>query len=103
MTANLEEIQKSFKITNDNSAAGLIQTVFIIGYMITSPIFGFLGDRYSRKVIIAFGITAWSGLTLAGSFVPDDVSTFKFIFNFVCVSYLSPQFYCTLDLIYLAI
>ncbi|PIK46631.1 hypothetical protein BSL78_16496 [Apostichopus japonicus] len=72
VAANLEEIQKSFKITNDNSAAGLIQTVFIIGYMITSPIFGFLGDRYSRKVIIAFGITAWSGLTLAGSFVPDD-------------------------------
>lgn len=72
VAANLEEIQEYFKITEDNSAAGLIQTVFIIGYMVTSPVFGFLGDRYSRKMIIAVGITAWSALTLAGSFVPSQ-------------------------------
>ncbi|KAJ8043375.1 Protein spinster-like 1 [Holothuria leucospilota] len=72
IAANLGDIQRSFRISNNNSAAGLIQTVFIVGYMLTSPLFGYLGDRYSRKLIIASGITVWSALTLAGSFVSDD-------------------------------
>lgn len=68
------DIQSTFGISDNNSAAGLIQTVFIVGYMLTSPVFGYLGDRYSRKLIIASGITVWSALTLAGSFVSGDVS-----------------------------
>eukprot|EP00057_Strongylocentrotus_purpuratus_P001924 XP_003723489.1 PREDICTED: protein spinster homolog 1 isoform X1 [Strongylocentrotus purpuratus] len=72
IAANLPAIQKYFLIEDNNSAAGLLQTIFIVGYMVTSPIFGYLGDRYSRKLIVAFGILTWSGLTLAGSFVPPD-------------------------------
>ena len=57
-----------------NAEAGLIQTVFIVSYMILSPIFGYMGDRYNRKFIMAAGIFFWSIVTLAGSFVPSNVS-----------------------------
>ena len=49
--------------------AGLLQTVFIISYMIFAPLFGFLGDRYSRKWIMAMGVFLWSLTTLLGSFM----------------------------------
>ncbi len=47
---------------------GLLQTAFIVSYMLLSPIFGYLGDRYTRKYIIAIGILLWSVFTLVGSF-----------------------------------
>ncbi|CAI9744428.1 protein spinster homolog 1 isoform X3 [Octopus vulgaris] len=40
--------------------------------MLFSPIFGYIGDRYNRKYIMASGIFFWSCLTLAGSFVGRD-------------------------------
>ena len=47
---------------------GLLQTAFIVSYMILSPLFGYLGDRYTRKYIITVGILIWSAFTLTGSF-----------------------------------
>ena len=39
----------------------------MIGYFITSPVFGWLGDRWSRKWLIAAGILVWSvGTVLTG-------------------------------------
>lgn len=66
----LVDIQTYYHI--GNSEAGLIQTVFIASYMIFSPIFGYLGDRYNRKFIMGGGITLWSLLTLSGSFIGKD-------------------------------
>ncbi|XP_078338601.1 protein spinster homolog 1-like isoform X5 [Crassostrea virginica] len=66
----LVDIMSYYKISN--SDGGLIQTVFIISYMIFSPIFGYLGDRYNRKYIMGGGIALWSLLTLSGSFVGKD-------------------------------
>ena len=60
-----------------NSEDGLLQTVFIATYMVCSPVFGYLGDRYVRKVIMACGIFFWACVTLAGSFVPREVSDQK--------------------------
>ena len=37
-----------------------------------APLFGYLGDRYNRLVIMSGGILFWAGTTLAGSFVPAD-------------------------------
>ncbi len=37
--------------------------------MIFAPIFGYLGDRFSRKAIMAFGITLWGFTTLLGSYM----------------------------------
>jgi len=57
---------------NANGKAGLLTTAFIIIYMITAPIFGWLADRYSRWMIIGISVALWSlasGATgLAGSF-----------------------------------
>ncbi|XP_037077335.1 protein spinster-like isoform X2 [Pollicipes pollicipes] len=63
----LTDIQTHFDV--NDSMAGLLQTVFIISYMIFAPLFGFLGDRYSRKWIMALGVFIWSLTTLLGSFM----------------------------------
>merc|ERR1719219_2819522 len=48
---------------------GLLQTAFVIAYMIFAPLFGYLGDRYSRRAIMATGVFFWSVFTILGSFV----------------------------------
>ncbi|XP_013413275.1 protein spinster homolog 1 isoform X2 [Lingula anatina] len=57
----------------DDQLSGLLQTVFIVSYMLLSPLFGYLGDRYNRKIIMVAGICFWSGITLASSFVPANM------------------------------
>src|SRR4051794_17507612 len=42
-------------------------TGFVIVYMLTSPIFGALADRWSRKVMIALGVALWSLATGAAA------------------------------------
>ncbi|XP_032590412.1 protein spinster isoform X3 [Drosophila grimshawi] len=63
----LTEVQKEFSI--DNDSAGLLQTAFVISYMIFAPLFGYLGDRYSRRWLMAVGVALWSTTTLVGSFM----------------------------------
>lgn len=63
----LDRVQEAFEISK--SQQGLLQTVFVISYMVFAPIFGYMGDRYSRRVIMAFGVLLWSITTLAGSFM----------------------------------
>ncbi|XP_065092234.1 protein spinster isoform X2 [Ochlerotatus camptorhynchus] len=63
----LKDIQDQFQIGDDEG--GLLQTVFVLSYMICAPIFGYLGDRYSRKWIMALGVLLWSTTTLLGSFM----------------------------------
>ena len=53
----------------NNAMMGLLQTAFIVSYMIFAPLFGYLGDRYSRKAIMAAGVFLWSIFTLIGSFI----------------------------------
>lgn len=48
--------------------------VFICSYMFLAPVFGYLGDRYNRKLIMSVGIGFWSLVTLASSYTPNDVS-----------------------------
>ena len=58
----------------DDTEAGFLQTAFIVSYMILSPLFGYLGDRYTRKYIMTLGILLWSAFTLTGSFAVVSVS-----------------------------
>ncbi len=44
---------------------GAIMSAFMLGYFVTSPAFGWLGDRYRRKGLIAAGVLAWSVATAA--------------------------------------
>lgn len=59
---------------------GLLQTCFIVSYMLMAPVFGYLGDRYSRKYIMAYGVIFWSITTYLGSIVPKSV---PFLFFFM--------------------
>ena len=65
LSAVLPPLQKDLAI--DDEQAGRLVTAFMIGYFITSPVFGWLGDRWSRKWLIAAGILVWSlGTVLTG-------------------------------------
>ena len=65
LQAVLPSLQSELKI-GDGEAGG-IATAFMIGYFVTSPFFGYLGDRGSRKWLIAAGIFVWSlGTVLTG-------------------------------------
>ncbi|XP_043333543.1 protein spinster homolog 3 isoform X7 [Cervus canadensis] len=63
----LLDVQKFFHISDSN--AGLLQTVFISFLLLSAPVFGYLGDRHSRKATLSFGILLWSGAGLSSSFI----------------------------------
>lgn len=62
----LGDVKDEFNIGDDK--AGFLQTVFVVAYMIFAPLFGYFGDRYSRRLIMAFGVGLWSMTTLLGSY-----------------------------------
>ncbi|XP_050427807.1 protein spinster isoform X2 [Adelges cooleyi] len=76
----LSDIQKYFNIGDDQG--GLLQTVFVISYMIFAPAFGYLGDRYNRRLLMAFGVFLWSITTLVGSYM-DGYYQFLFFRSLV--------------------
>ncbi len=63
VAAVLPRIQDDLLLSNFEG--GLLATVFLLGYFLTSPLFGKLGDRVSRKKLIAFGVLTWSAATIA--------------------------------------
>lgn len=62
----------------NDAQLGALQTAFMIGYFITSPIFGFLGDKLNRKLLIVAGIVVWSLATLGAA----ASATFAWLFVF---------------------
>jgi predicted MFS family arabinose efflux permease len=65
LSAVLPSLQRDLNI-GDGDAGGLVKW-FLLGYFLTSPFFGYLGDRASRKWLIAAGIFIWSlGTVLTG-------------------------------------
>jgi MFS transporter, Spinster family, sphingosine-1-phosphate transporter len=61
----VEPIRLSFGLSD--AQAGRLNTAFMLGYFVTAPIFGYLGDRITRKWLIAAGIFVWSlGTVLSG-------------------------------------
>ena len=65
LSAVLPSLQGELRI--GDGEAGRIVTAFMIGYFVTSPFFGYLGDRVSRKWLIAAGIFVWSlGTVMTG-------------------------------------
>ena len=65
LAAVLEPVQAQFNLSDEQG--GRLNTAFMLGYFVTAPLFGYLGDRASRKWLIALGITVWSvGTVLTG-------------------------------------
>lgn len=55
-------VQDEFHLSK--AQLGYLTSAFLAFYMVAAPFVGPLADRYSRKLIIAFGAIFWSGLTL---------------------------------------
>jgi len=51
-----------------DAQTGRINSAFMLGYFLTAPVFGYLGDRISRKWLIALGIFVWSAGTVLTGF-----------------------------------
>ncbi|KHN81788.1 Protein spinster -like protein 1 [Toxocara canis] len=67
----LTDVQLHFAV--DDARIGLLQTVFIIFYMSSALISGFLGDRYNRKWLITTGTACWVFGVFASSFIPGNL------------------------------
>ena len=55
-------IMRDLNLTN--AQGGALVSAFVIGYTVFAPIFGYLGDRYNRVHIMAFGVLMWSFATI---------------------------------------
>lgn len=65
LAAVLPPLQQELGLRDEQ--AGTIGTAFMLGYFLTSPIFGYLGDRWPRRWLIAAGVFVWSlGTLLSG-------------------------------------
>nr|BAD18797.1 unnamed protein product [Homo sapiens] len=73
----LLDIQEVFQISDNH--AGLLQTVFVSCLLLSAPVFGYLGDRHSRKATMSFGILLWSGAGLSSSFISPRYSWLFFL------------------------
>ncbi len=66
-------ITKEFLLTN--TQAGYLMSAFVLGYFVFSPIFGYLGDRFDRRRVMASGLFAWSAATAMTAWA-SSVATF---------------------------
>jgi MFS family permease len=63
------EIRRTFFLPDDPDAmakTGALATAFLVSYMVTAPLFGWLADRVSRWWIVGLSVAVWS-LASAGS------------------------------------
>jgi predicted MFS family arabinose efflux permease len=68
VVASLVESLKRSELHLSDVQLGYLATGFIVVYMLTSPIFGTLGDRGKRPRLIAAGVAIWSLATALGGF-----------------------------------
>ena len=75
VSALVESLKKS-ELHLSDVQLGSLMSGFIIVYMLTSPLFGTLGDRKRRPPLVAFGVAVWSLATGLGGFARNFVSLF---------------------------
>ncbi|HEV8431939.1 MAG TPA: MFS transporter [Thermoanaerobaculia bacterium] len=74
LSSVLEAIKRDLHFSD--TQLGSLATGFIIVYMLTSPVFGTLGDRKRRPPLIALGVAIWSVATAAAGFAQGFASLF---------------------------
>jgi MFS family permease len=70
----LESLKADLHLTD--SQLGFLGTGFILVYVVTSPVFGTLGDRGRRPRLIAAGVAIWSLATCLGGFARGFATLF---------------------------
>jgi MFS family permease len=58
----------------NDAELGSLMFAFLAVYTLASPLFGALGDRFSRPRLIAFGVACWSVATAASGFAAGFLS-----------------------------
>jgi MFS family permease len=58
LAAVVPKIQHDFHLNDEK--AGWLATAFLLSYMVTSPVFGWLADRFSRWLLVGVGVLVWS-------------------------------------------
>jgi MFS family permease len=66
VVASLVESLKKAPLHLSDTELGSLMTGFLLVYMLTSPIFGTLGDRRGRPRLLALGVGIWSVATALG-------------------------------------
>lgn len=71
LSAVLPRVEAELHITKDQ--AGWLSAAFLIAYTVVAPLFGWLGDRMSRWLLVGLGVIVWSlasgGTGLAAGFL----------------------------------
>ena len=75
--ASLVESLKKAPLLLSDTQAGSLMTGFVIVYMLTSPIFGRLGDRRGRPRLLALGVGVWSVATALGGLARSFTGLFE--------------------------
>jgi len=65
MSAVLPQVSREFNIVNDGTRQGYLLSIFVVIYMVVSPLGGYLGDRIPRRFLVAGSVLLWSLATLA--------------------------------------
>ncbi len=65
VAALVETLKKDPTLSVSDVQLGFLATGFVVVYMLTAPVFGWLGDRRGRVRLIALGVAAWSLATAA--------------------------------------
>ncbi len=74
--SSLVESLKKSELHLSDTQLGALATGFILVYMLTSPIFGTLGDRQQRPRLLAFGVGIWSLATALGGLARSFTALF---------------------------
>ncbi len=100
-----------------DGGAGWAASAFMLGYFVSAPLFGYLGDRFQRKYLMASGVVIWSLATAASGLAHGFYDLFAIrifvgvgeaCFVTICPSWISDCFAATqrntaLSLFYVAI
>jgi MFS family permease len=73
-SAVLAPVQHDLRL--NDAWGGWAASAFMLGYFLTAPIFGYLGDRHPRKYLMLGGVAVWSLATAATALAQNFAGLF---------------------------